>query len=168
MMVYRILHLVLKWQKYFCQQWLLVPCCIPWWSLANRHAAAQHAGESTKVNVFWVVSSHKVISYHRTGNYRHSHHDVMQVWMMSHGQEDSIIFFFKENGPVSYFYQCGGISQQSFPTEIKWQTGRPTVDPQAPWSTLIRFFFYGDNLETVHAPGASEFWYTQYLHCGWL
>jgi len=103
--------------------------------------------ENTKVNVFWVVSSHKVLSYHRIGNYRHSQHDVMEVWMMSHvGQEDSITFFFKQNGSVSYFYQCGGISQQSFPTEIKWQTGRPTVDPQAPRSNLIRCFFYGDTL----------------------
>jgi len=169
MMVYSVLHFVLKWQKYCCQQWLLVPYCIQWWSLANPLAAAQHAGDSTKVNMFWVVSSHKVLSYHRIGNYRHSHHDVMEVWMMSHiGQEDRITFFFKQNGPVSYFYQCGGISQQSFPTEIKWQTGRPTVDPQAPQSNLISLFFYGDNLEKVHAPGASEFWYTQYLQCGWL
>ena len=169
MMVYSILHFVLKWQKYFCQQWLLVACCVLWWSLTNPLAAAQHAGESTKVNVFWVVSSHKVLSYHRIGNYRHSQHDVMEVWMMSHiGQEDRFSFFFKQNSPVSYFYQCGWISQQSFPTEIKWQTCRPTVDPQAPWSNLIRIFFMEIILETVHKAAASEFWYTQYPHCGWL
>jgi len=140
---------VLKWQKYFCQQWLLVPCCVQCWSLANPHAAAQHAGESTKVNVFWVVSSHKVLSYHRIGNYRHSHHDVMEVLMMSHvGQEGRITFFFKQNCHLSYFCQRGWISQQSCPTEIKWQTGRPTVDTQAPQTNLIRFF-NGDNLRDI-------------------
>jgi len=150
MMVYSVLHFVLKWQKYFCQQWLLVPCCVQCWSLANPHAAAQHAGESTKVNVFWVISSHKVLSFHRIGNYRHSQHDAMEVWMMSHvGQEDRITFFFKQNCPVSYFYQCGWISQQSFPTEVKWQTGRATVELQAPRSDLIILLFLWDNVGDI-------------------
>ena len=30
MMVYCVLHFVLKWQKHFCQQWLLIPCCVQW------------------------------------------------------------------------------------------------------------------------------------------
>jgi len=49
--------------------------------------------------------------------------------MSQFGKDDSITFFFKQNGPVPHFYQCGTISQQSFPTEIKWQTGKLTVQP---------------------------------------
>ena len=53
------------------------------------------------------------------------------------------------------FYQSGRISQQQFPTAIKWQTGRPTVDPFVPGSNLISLFFYGNT--TADSP------YTQCL-----
>ena len=50
------------------------------------------------------VSSNKVLPYHRTGIYRHSHHYGMEVWMMPQfGKDESINFFFKQNGPVSQF-----------------------------------------------------------------
>jgi len=68
------------------------------------HTATQHARDSLRVNVFRAISSNKILPYYRISNYRHSHHDVMEVRMMSHFRKDnSITFFFKQNGPVSQF-----------------------------------------------------------------
>jgi hypothetical protein len=95
---------ILYWndKQYLCWQWLFVACCVQWWSLANPHAATQHARDSPKINVLWSISSNKLLRYHRVANYRHSHHDVMEVRMMSHfGKDDSITFFFKQNGRLS-------------------------------------------------------------------
>jgi len=89
---------ILYWndKQYFCQQWLFVPCCIQWWKLETPHVATQHARDSRNVNVFWAVSSNKVLRYHIIGNYRHSHRGVMEVWMMSHfGKDDRITFLWR-------------------------------------------------------------------------
>jgi hypothetical protein len=51
---------------------------------------------------------------------------VKEVWMMPHfGKEDSIIFFFKQNGPVSQFLS----EWQNFSTTISH--GNKVTDRQA-------------------------------------
>jgi len=168
-MVFSALHFVLK-SQYFSQKWLFVACCVQWWSLETPYAATQHARDSPRVNVFWAVSTHKVLPYHRIGQLQ-----ALTPWcdgsrMMSHfGKDDSITFFFKQNGPVSQFLSMW----QNFSTVI-YQRDKVT-DRQANSGALgtwiwfdLSFFGGGIHQQTVHAPSASEVWYTQNLHFRWL
>jgi len=113
-MVFIVLYLSWNYKQYFCQQCFLVPCCIYWWTLAYPHAATQHARDNVNINVSWAVASNKVLPDHSIGNYRHSHHDVMEVWIMAHFGKENITFFFKQNRSVS---QCLW-AWQNFPTII--------------------------------------------------
>jgi len=136
-MLYSVLHFVLNDKQYLYRQLLFVTCCVQWWSLENPHAATQHARDSPKINVFWAASSSKVLPYHRVGNCRHSHYNVMEVWTMPHyGKDDSITFFFKQNGPVSQFLP----KWQNFSTIIshtdKGTDRQANSEPLCPWIWL--------------------------------
>jgi hypothetical protein len=76
----------------------------------------------------------KVLPYHSTGNYRHLHHDVMEVWIMSHfGKYDSITFFFKQNCPVSQFLPMWKNFSTKNAQRDKVADMQPTSGALGPW-----------------------------------